>query len=249
MLTGKRVLVTGSTRGIGRATAEVMLSEGAEVVLHGRKQEAVAAAVAALRPRFPRVSGVHGDLAERAAITALAAAAGEVDVLVHNAGVYREIGIADVTHADWEKLVAVNLTAPWLLTRAMLDGLRRRRGAVLLLGSDSATLGFVGGAPYCATKGGVVGLTRALAVELAPDVRVLCISPGPVETDMMAEALAADVDPAAARARWEGYTPMRRVAQPAEVARLLAFAASDAAQFATGAIWAIDGGVTAGRLG
>jgi NAD(P)-dependent dehydrogenase (short-subunit alcohol dehydrogenase family) len=135
------------------------------------------------------------------------------------------------------------------LTRALLDGLRRRRGTVLLLGSDSAMLGFAGGSPYCASKGGVVGLTRALAVELAPAVRVLCISPGPVETDMMAGALATDADPTAARARWERYTPLRRVAQPVEVARLLAFAASDAAPFATGAVWAIDGGVTAGRLG
>lgn len=249
MLAGKRVLITGSTRGIGRATAEVMLGQGAEVVLHGRSRQAVAAVMVKLRASFPGVSAVNGDLADRAVIAAIAAAVGEVDVLVHNAGIYRKVGIESVTHADWERMVAVNLTAPWLLTQALLGGLRRRRGTVLLLGSDSAMLGFAGGSPYCATKGGVVGLTRALAIELAPDVRVLCICPGPVETDMMADSLAADPDPAAARAHWVGYTPMQRVAQPAEVASLLAFAASDAAPFATGAVWAIDGGVTAGRLG
>ena len=243
-LAGKRVLITGSTRGIGRATAEVMLAQGARVMLHDRDPGIVAATAAALG-----TTGVAGELADPAAIAAIAAEVGELDVLVHCAGLYRELQIASVTQADWARMVAVNLTAPWLLTRAFLAALRRRRGTVVLVGSDAALLGFPGGAVYCATKGGIVGLTRALALELAPEVRALCVCPGWVATDMMREALAAHGDPAEARAGAEAWAPLRRVARPEEVGRLLAFAASDAAAFATGAVWTIDGGSTAGRLG
>jgi NAD(P)-dependent dehydrogenase (short-subunit alcohol dehydrogenase family) len=125
--------------------------------------------------------------------------------------------------------------------------LRRRRGVVVNVGSDSGVLGFSGGAAYCASKGAIAGLTRALAVELAPDVRTICIAPGPVETDMMEASVARAPDRDAALRQWADYTHLRRVAKPEEIGEVIAFAASDRASFATGAVWMLDGGVTAGK--
>ncbi len=247
MSTLRRVLITGSTRGIGRATAERMAQEGDEIILHGRRADEVEVAVAALGGRAPAVSGVSGDLGDRLALARIAEEAGDVDVLINCAGIYREMVLGMVDEAGWRETIAVNLTAPWLLTRSLLPGLRRRGGVVINVASDAGLIGFAGGSAYCASKGGLIGLTRALAVELAPTVRAIAIGPGPVDTDMMRQSVAEAADPEAAQRRWNEYTLLRRVAQPHEIAAMIAFAASKAAGFATGAVWLIDGGVTAGR--
>jgi len=247
MSTLRRVLITGSTRGIGQATAERMAQDGDEIILHGRRADEVEVAVAALGGRASAVSGVSGDLGDRAAVARIADEAGEVDVLINGAGIYREMAVGAIDEAGWRETIAVNLTAPWLLTRSLLPGLRRRGGVVINVASDAGLIGFAGGSVYCASKGGLIGLTKALAVELAPAVRAIAICPGPVETDMMRQAVSEAADPEAARRQWNEYTHLRRVAQPHEIAAIIAFAASEAAGFATGAVWLIDGGVTAGR--
>jgi NAD(P)-dependent dehydrogenase (short-subunit alcohol dehydrogenase family) len=139
------------------------------------------------------------------------------------------------------------LTAAWTLSRALLAGLRRRRGIIVNVASDAALLGYSGHAAYCASKGALIGLTRALAVELAPDVRSVAICPGPVETDMMHEAVSAAADPQAARRSWADATMLRRVATPLEIAETIAFAASPRAAYMTGDLIVVDGGATAGR--
>ena len=247
-LTGKRLLVTGSTRGLGAAIARLALEAGATVTLHGRDPTLVAAAVAGLRASYPgRVAGQAADLADRAACRALAAAVGPLDVMVNNAGRFEELSLAATDEAAFDRLLAVNLTAPWTLAQALLPTLTARRGVVVNVASDAALLGYAGSVAYCAGKGALVGLTRALAVELAPAVRALCVCPGPIETDMMRQSVAAAPDPAAARRQWESFPLLGRVATPEEIAEVVLFACSDAARYATGSVIVADGGTSAGR--
>jgi len=247
MTKAKRALVTGSTRGIGRAAAVALLRDGFEVILHGRRAGDVAKAVAELGGSAKHVTGVAGELSQRVDVHRIAAEVGEVDVLVNSAGVFEELRLGAIGPVRFRETIEVNVTAPWLLTRTLLEGLRRRRGVVVNVGSDSGVLGFAGGVTYCASKGAIVGLTRALAVELAPDLRTICIAPGPVQTDMMDDSVARAPDRDAALQQWADYTHLRRVAKPEEIGEMIAFAASDRASFATGAVWLLDGGVTAGK--
>jgi meso-butanediol dehydrogenase / (S,S)-butanediol dehydrogenase / diacetyl reductase len=240
---GKRILVTGSTRGIGRATAELLHERGGEVIWHGRTRDA------ALRSAAEAGGGlaVGCDLADRVECRRIAAEAGEVDVLVNCAGIFLEAPIAQTSETLWDDTIAANLTAAWTLSRALLLGLRRRHGVIVNVASDAGLLGYPGCAAYCASKGALIGLTRALAVELAPDVRAVAVCPGPVETDMMHDAIAAAVDPEAARRNWSAATMLRRPATANEIAEAIAFAASPRASYMTGDLLVIAGGATAGR--
>jgi NAD(P)-dependent dehydrogenase (short-subunit alcohol dehydrogenase family) len=244
--TGRRVLVTGSTRGIGRATAELFLTKGAEVVLHGRSRDDVDRTAAQLGHR-DRIKAHAADFARRDETKRLAAEVGEVDILVNCAGIYVEKSITDTDEAFFDRTIEINLTAGFLLIRSLLPVLRRRRGVIVNVSSDSGLMGYSGGSAYSASKGAIIGLTRALAVELAPDVRALCICPGPVATDMMEDAVRAAPDPEAARRQWASFPLLGRVAEPREIAEAIVFAASPAASFATGSILIVDGGTTAGK--
>lgn len=245
---GKTILITGSTRGIGAATAELFLQRGGSVVLHGRQRTQVDEAVTGLGGRFAgRVRGLAADLADRGQCRSLAARIDALDILVNCGGIFREAGIADTSPVLWDETVAVNLTAPWVLAQALLPTLRRRHGVVVNVASDAAMLGYAGCVAYCAAKGALVGLTRALATELAPDVRAICVCPGPTETDMMRESVAAAPDEAKARQQWASYPLLARVAAPAEIAEAILFAASARASYLTGSVIMADGGTTAGK--
>lgn len=246
MFTGKRVLVTGSTRGIGRATAELFLAKGAHVVLHGRSPGDIERTIAEL-DHPGRLSGHAADLSQREETKRLAKAAGEIDILVNCAGIYIETPIEQTDEAFFDRTIEINLTAGFVLARSLLPSLRQRRGVIVNVSSDAGLLGYGGSSAYAASKGAVIGLTKALAVELAPDVRAVCICPGPVATDMMEDALKATGDAEAARRQWANFPLLGRVATPAEIAEAIVFAASPAASFATGSIIAIDGGTTAGK--
>lgn len=245
---GKTILVTGSTRGIGAAAAALFLERGGSVVAHGRRQQNVDAAVARLSATHPgRVTGLASDLADRAQCRALATRIDALDILVNCGGVFREASIADTNPSIWEEALSVNLTAPWVLAQALLPVLRHRRGVIVNVGSDAAMLGYAGCIAYCAAKGALVGLTRALATELAPDVRVLCVCPGPTETDMMRASVSASPDEAKARQQWAAYTLLNRVALPQEIGEAILLAASPRATFLTGSVIMADGGATAGK--
>lgn len=246
--TNKTVLVTGSTRGIGSSAARLFLECGASVILHGRRQSEIDAASAKLSSSHAgRVRGLAADLSDRGHCRALAAQISALDVLVNCAGVFREAAIAGTDLSAWDETIAVNLTAPWILTQALLPALRARRGVVVNVASDAALLGYAGCTAYCASKGALVGLTRALAVELAPDVRAVCVGPGPTETDMMRASIATAPDQAKAHQQWASYTMLNRVAAPDEIGEAILLAASPRATFLTGSVIMADGGATAGK--
>src|SRR5687767_5027313 len=244
----RRILVTGSTRGLGHAAAVKFLEQGGSVIIHGRNTESVKAVAFALaRQHQGRVEGIAANLGDRLAQDRLASKTGEIDVLVNCAGIFREQPLESAGEADWSETLEVNVTAPWRLSRALLPSLRRRRGVIVNVGSDAAFLGYRGSIVYCASKGAVTGLTRALATELAPEVRAVCVCPGPVDTDMMRQSIEAQPDPAAARRQWESYPLLQRIAAPAEIAEAILFAASPGCTFQTGSLIVVDGGATAGR--
>lgn len=245
---GKTILITGSTRGIGAAAADLFLEHGGSVILHGRRQADVDDAVARRSSQYPaRLRGLAADLSDRTQCRSLAQEVGAIDILVNCGGVFREAPMAETSLAIWDETIAVNLTASWVLSQELLPALRQRKGVIVSVGSDAAMLGYAGCVAYCASKGAVVGLTRALAVEAAPDVRVVCVCPGPTETDMMRQSVMSAPDEAQARRQWASYTALDRVAAPREIGEAILLAASSRATFMTGSIIMADGGATAGK--
>jgi NAD(P)-dependent dehydrogenase (short-subunit alcohol dehydrogenase family) len=247
---GKQVLVTGASRGIGIATAKELLELGARVAVNGRTEQSVAAAISELGGG-DRLIAAPGDIGTvhgcESAVGSAIAGLGGLDVLVNNAGVCIDSTIEKSDEMIWDETIDINLKGTFFCTRAALPALRKNGGAIVNTASVSGLLGAVEGAVYSASKGGVVNLTRALAIELAPDIRVNCVCPGWVDTDMLRRDYVdlAD-DPAEAEREAIDEAPLKRVATPEEIARAIAYLASHDARFITGVALPIDGGISAG---
>ena len=250
---GKRILVTGGSRGIGRAAVIEFLNEGAHVAVNGRSESSTAAGLAALGDLADRAVAAPGDVATRDGCYALVehavAQLGGLDILVNSAGVGHGGPFADVDELQWDATIDINLKGTFFCCQASLPHLTAARGNIVNLASDAGLVGEVGLSAYCASKGGVVNLTRALALELAPEVRVNCVCPGYTDTDMVRrDGIDRADDPAAAERAVLNYAPLQRMAQPCEIACAIAYLASDDAVFITGAALQIDGGSTAGNV-
>lgn len=247
---GKRVLVTGGTRGIGRGTVEAFLKSGASVAINGTTAESTAKAIADLGAG-ERLIAAPGNVATssgcdtiiEAAITGL----GGLDVLVNSAGVAKLGPVEEFDEADWDQTLDVNLKGTFFCIRAALAALRDSKGNIVNLASDAGLIGAPEFAVYCASKGGVVNMTRAMALEFAPDVRVNCVCPGYVDTDMVRrDGIDQASDPAAMEQTLIDEAPLKRIATPEEIANAILYLASNDSRFVTGAAFQIDGGTTAG---
>jgi NAD(P)-dependent dehydrogenase (short-subunit alcohol dehydrogenase family) len=248
---GRVAIVTGGASGIGRATGHRLVAEGAKVVLVDRAD--TEAAARAMTAGDGVAWGIVADVADEAAV-ALAFAAvtsreGRLDVLVNAAGIGspRPVTIDEATLEEWERLCAVNLTGTFLCCRAAVPLMRRGGGgAVVNVASEIGLVGAPRSAMYGATKGGVVQLTRALAVDHAPDgIRINCVCPGPVDTPLLQQSIARAPDPEAKRRQEVESTLLGRLGTPDEIASVICFLASPEASFMTGSIVVADGGVTA----
>ncbi len=246
----KRVVVTGSSRGIGFAIANAFIDAGARVAVNGRTQQSVTVAMEKLGGA-ERLVAAPGDIGtvpgcESVVKTAIDAFGG-LDILVNSAGIGSGRPIEDCDEAMWDDHVDVNLKGLFFCCRAALSELRKSKGNIINIASDAGLMGCPGIVVYCASKGGVVNMTRAMALEVAPDVRVNCVCPGYVDTDMIRPKIERSEDPAAVEQSMIDYAPLKRIATPAEIAQSVLYLASFEARFVTGTTLAIDGGSTAGH--
>ena len=236
---GKTAIVTGAASGIGSATAERLAAEGAQLILVDRAGP-VDDAAATLRAGGAAAFPVQGDVSEegtwqRAARLARSACGG-VDVLISNAAVNYRLPVHELSRAQWDAQLAVNLTATFLGVQACLPDLTERRGSVVVTSSVHALVGLPGNPAYAAAKGGLTALTRQLAAEYGPAVRVNAVLPGPILTPAWDGTGEED------RQRSIEQTAAKRFGTPAEVAAAIAFLASADASYITGASLTVDGG-------
>jgi len=244
-LLGRRVLITGGASGIGAATAARFLEEGSAVVVLDRDT----GAQERIRHQLPNLAGtVDADVSNLKQVqTAFAQAVrlmGGVDVLVNNAGISIRHSFLDITPDEWDKVIAVNLTGVFYVAQTAAKHMwERGSGTILQTASTNGVMGYPHYADYNATKAGVIELTRSMALELAPRVRVCAVAPGYVLTPMQRAEYTDEMLEEVNR-----KIPLHRHAKPEEIAALFAYLASDDAAFATGHVFTLDGGETAGGL-
>jgi NAD(P)-dependent dehydrogenase (short-subunit alcohol dehydrogenase family) len=252
----KRVLITGGSRGIGFGCAQAFIDTGARVAINGRTEQSVSAAIEKLGGGehliaapgdIGKVAGC--ELAVKTAIDAL----GGLDILVNSAGIGSGRPLAECDEEMYDRHADVNLKGLFFCCRAAMPELKKSKGNIVNIGSDAGLMGCARITVYCGLKAGVVNMTRAMALEVAPDVRVNCVCPGYVDTDMIRrdwfERIGKD-DPAAGAALEQGaidYAPLKRLGTPADIAHGVLYLASEKASFVTGVALPIDGGTTAGH--
>lgn len=250
-LSGKKALVTGATGGIGGETARLLAAAGADVVLTGRDPERGAAVAKSISNDGGSARFVAADLTDLDSLQALVEAAGEIDILVHNAAIFpmgptispdAPANLGDWDTDTFDAIFATNVRAPYLLTAAFAPGMvARGAGAIVNVSSMAARIGMPGLPVYSATKAALESLTRTWAAELSPSgVRVNTVAPGPTRTDMVLATMGEE-----GAGQVGATTLLGRLAAPREIAEVILFLASDRAGYLTGATVAADGGRTA----
>jgi NAD(P)-dependent dehydrogenase (short-subunit alcohol dehydrogenase family) len=235
---GRTALVTGATSGIGQAAALALADQGYQVIVHGRDAVRGAETVKAIEDRGGQARFVGGDLSESADVAGLVVEAGEVDVLVNNAGFSWFGPTADLDDATFDKLFAANVRGAYQLVAALAPAMAKQgSGSIVSVDSMVGRIGLSGAAAYGATKAALTAMTRAWAAEYSPSgVRVNTVAPGPAYTNGADSDLISGLG---------ATTLLGRAAQPDEIAEVIAFLASDKASYITGAVIPVDGGRSA----
>jgi 3-oxoacyl-[acyl-carrier protein] reductase len=241
-LAGKIALVTGASRGIGRAIALRLASRGATVIAAARENNA-AATVEAILAADGKAEMGSVDVADASAIETLVSGAldrhGRIDILVNNAGIAKDQLMLRMKRDDWDSVLATNLTAAFVLTQAVLKPMiRQKSGRIVCISSVVGQSGNAGQANYAASKAGLIGFAKSVAREVASrNITVNVVAPGLIETDMT-RGITDD-----AHAEWAGQIPLKRLGSPDDIASAVAFLASDEAAYITGQVLAVNGGM------
>lgn len=246
---GKTVIITGASYGVGETLAGLLASWGANLVLMARSAQVLERVAGAVREAGGEALVAAGDVRESADVQRAVDQAlqrfGRIDVAVANAGIGRRHSLEETTDEVWRAIIDTNLTGAFNLCRSA--GLAMREagsGTIVTVASGLGLVGMAGQIAYCASKGGMVVMTRALAAELAPSVRVICLAPGGIETPMTDDDFAAAGDASAAREVALRRVPLGRFAESEEIASAIAAVGSGLFSYATGSVVSVDGGTT-----
>lgn len=246
---GKSVIITGGTSGIGLATAQLLSAKGANLVITGKNKEKGKKALSHIKGSGD-VEFFKGNVASvtetEKLIELVKKKHGGLDVLVNNAGVYLSKKIDETSEEEWDWIMNTNLKGVYVVSRASIPLLRESKGCIVNVASVSGLVGVRNEAAYCASKGGVIQLTKAMALDYAKEgIRVNAVCPGDIETPMMWEALNRVEDRSLAVEKDKALHPLGRFGKASEVARLIMYLASDDSSFVTGTAVSIDGGWSA----
>jgi NAD(P)-dependent dehydrogenase (short-subunit alcohol dehydrogenase family) len=251
-LKGRTALITGAGSGIGRGCALALAECGAAVLVNDRDESAAQQTVDQIVAAKGSAKPLRADISSEADVQAMFDHAktfthGKLDILVNNAGFNLFKGLADTTPAEWDQVMAVDLRGLYLVTHTALPLLKASgHASIINIASVHARLTVPNMSAYPAAKGGIVSLTRALCQELGPaGIRVNAVSPGFIDTPLIAQWLASEPDPPASLKRINGYHPVGRIGKPQDIGALVAFLASDLSSFITGQDLVVDGGLTA----
>lgn len=242
----KVALVTGAGSGIGRATAILLAQEGARVIVADLNQSSGKGVVATIRQHGGEATFVRVDVSQEEDVKRMVSIAvetyGRIDILVNNAGILLTGTVVDLSEDEWDRLIAVNLKGVFLCSKHVIPVMRAGGGgAIVNIASTQGLVGVRNGAGYCASKGGVVALTRAMALDhIADNIRVNCVCPGAVDTPLLRNISSPEDLEKISR-----EVPIGRLAAPEEIASVVLYLASSETSFVTGAVWTVDGGSTA----